>query len=145
VTPADVNALGALVPPAAAPTIPPDPLEEQFLVTSAALVAHYAATIPALEAQVAQVDANPIVLTYGDWARVTSGLIATLRDLNAQARALQVPPRYGSNWAEMLQAVDLLALALDDLEAGISLYDLQLISAYKEKLAVAKLGLVVAP
>ena len=69
--------------------MPPDPSEQQFLATTLALVASYSATIPALEAQVAQVDADAIVLTYGDWARVTSDLIATLRELNRQARAIR--------------------------------------------------------
>src|SRR5690606_4524255 len=125
VTPADVTALEALLPPAAAPTMPPDPSEEQFVAAGAALATSYNATIPALEAKVAEMDANPIVLTYGDWARETSGLIETLRGLNAQARTLAVPPRYTAIWGEMLAAVDLLAEALDFLDEGISLYKLE--------------------
>jgi hypothetical protein len=144
VTPADVNALGALVPAAAAPTMPPDPAEEQFLATGAALAAAYAAAIPALEAQVAEVDADPMVLTYGDWARKTNDLLTTLRDLNAQVRALPVPPRYTARWAEMMRAVDLLDLALDDLDEGISLYKLEKFAEYKEHLAAAKGGLAIA-
>jgi hypothetical protein len=145
VTPADVNVLEALLPAAAEPTMPPDPSEEQFLAMTSALVASYSAAIPALEAQVAQVDADAIVLTYGDWARATSDLIATLRELNRQARAIPVPPRYAASWGEMLQAVDTLDAALTLLDQGISLYDLQRISLYKENIAVAKVALAAVP
>jgi hypothetical protein len=144
VTPADVNALGALVPAVPAPTMPPDPAEEQFLATGAALAAGYAAALPALEAQVAEVDADSMVLTYGDWARETNDLITTLRDLNAQVRALPVPPRYAASWAEMLRAVDLLDLALDDLDEGISLYKLEKFAEFKEHWAAAKVVLAAA-
>ncbi len=143
-TPADVNALGALVPAAPAPTMPPDPAEEQFLATGAAVAAGYAAAMPALEAQVAEVDADSMVLTYGDWARETSDLIATLRDLNAQVRALPVPPRYAPGWAEMLRAADLLDVALADLDEAISLYKLEKLAEYKEHLAAAKIVLAAA-
>lgn len=144
VTPADVNVLEALLPPAAAPTMPPDPSEEQFLATGATLAAGYVATIPALEAQMAQVDADAIVLTYGDWARVTSGLIGALRDLNRQVRTLYVPPRYVASWGAMLQAVDLLDIALNDLDVGISLYNLNKVAEYKIGLAAAKVALAAA-
>jgi hypothetical protein len=125
--------------------MPPDPSEEQFLAASGALVASYGAAIPALQAQVAQIDADPIVLTYGDWARATSDLIATLRGLNAQARALPVPPRYAASWAEMLAAVDLLDIALDNLDEGVSLYDLRKIALFKENLAAAQGALAAVP
>src|SRR5690606_36182522 len=137
-TPADVNALGALVPAVPAPTMPPDPAEEQFLAASAALAAGYAAAIPALEAQVAQIDADAMVLTYGDWARATNEQISTLRALNAQARTLPVPARYAAGWAEMVRAMDLLDVALRDLDEGLSLYKLEKIAEYKENLAAAK-------
>jgi hypothetical protein len=136
--------LEALLPGAAAPTMPPDPAEEEFLAASTTLAANYAAAIPALEAQVAQVNADTMVLTHGDWARETSNQIAALRNLNAQVRALTVPPRYISSWAEMLRAVDLLDLALNDLEEGISLYKLEELAFYKDNLAAAKSALAVA-
>lgn len=138
VTPADVNVLAALVPDAAPPTLPPDLSEQQFLATGAALAGGYAIAIPALEAQVAKFDANSMVLTLGDWARETSGLIKTLRDLNAAVRALPVPPRHDASWGEMLRAVDLLDAALNDLEEAVSLYKLEKFAEYKEKLAAAK-------
>ena len=138
----DVNALAALVPVGPVPTLPPDPTEQQFLTVGAELAAGYTAAIPALEAQVAAVDANTMVLTYGDWARKTNELITTLRARNEEARALPVPPRYAALWAEMLHAVDLLDLALNDLEEGISLYKLVKFAEYKEHLAAAKAVLV---
>ena len=144
VTPADVSALGALVPLAAAPTMPPDPSEEEFLATSAALSAGYLAAIPALETHMTAVNADPVVLTYGDWVRGTSDLIAHLRSLNAQARALPVPPRYAASWQEMLRSVELLAGALDKLNDGISLYKLELIGEYERDLAAAKVVMVAA-
>lgn len=145
ITPADISVLGALVPQTAEPTMPPDPSELAFLADATAISSSYATAIPALEAQMAQVDANPIVLTYGDWARATSDLIATLRGLNAQVRALPVPPRYAASWAGMVQAADLLEAALDDLESGIGLYDMQQLSLYKEKIAVAQVALQAVP
>ena len=72
------------------------------------------------------------------WARVTSGLIASLRDLNAQVNALPVPPRYAASWGQMLVAVDLLGKALDKLDDGVSLYNLQLIGEYKQEFIAAK-------
>ena len=145
VTPADVNVLQALLPPTSVPTMPPDPSELQFLADVAALTAGYVVTIPALEAQVAEVDADAIVLTYGDWAATTYDVMTTLRDLNARARALPVPPRYATSWAKMLGAVDLLAAALDDLDEGISLYQLDKIEEYKIQIEVAKEALAVVP
>lgn len=144
VTPADVNALGALIPAAPAPTMPPDPAEEQFLAASAALAAGYAAAIPALEAQVATLEADAMVLTYGDWARATHDLMTTLRTLNTQALALPVPARYAGGWGEMLRTIDLLEVALADLDEGISLYKLEKIAEYKENLAAAKMRLAAA-
>ncbi|MCC6457470.1 MAG: hypothetical protein IT328_21115 [Caldilineaceae bacterium] len=144
VTPADVNALGALVPVVPVPTMPPDAAEAQFLAAGTALVAGYAAAIPALEAQVAAVDADPMVLTYGDWARQTNELITTLRTLNTQVRALPVPSRYVSSWAAMLQAADLLDLALADLDEGISLYKLEKFAEFKAHWAEAKGSLAIA-
>ena len=137
-TPSDVNALAVLAPSDPVPTLPPDATEQQFLTTGAELAAGYAAAIPALEAQVAAVDANSMVLTYGDWARKTNDLITTLRALNERVRALAVPPRYATTGAELVQAVDLLDLALDDLDEGISLYKLEKFTQYKEHLAAAK-------
>lgn len=144
ITPADVNALAGLLPGAGAPTMPPDPAEQQFLAAALALAANYSATIPLLEAQVAQIDAEPIFLTYGDWAHTTSGLIAALRNFNAQANALPVPSRYAATWGQMLTAVNLLSQALDLLDQGVSLYDLQRISLYKEMLVAAKAALAQA-
>ena len=72
------------------------------------------------------------------WARVTSGLIASLRDLNAQVNALPVPARYAASWGQMLVAVDLLGKALDKLDDGVSLYNLQLIGEYKQEFIAAK-------
>lgn len=144
VTPADVNVLESLLPGAAAPTMPPDPAEEEFLAASTALAANYATAIPALEALVAQVDADTMVLTHGDWARQTNDQIAALRNLNAQVRALPVPPRYAGSWAEMLRAVDLLDQALDDLTEGISLFKLEDFAFYKDHLAATKGALAVA-
>jgi hypothetical protein len=138
VTPADVNVLAALVPGAAPPSLPPDPSEQQFLATGAILAAGYAIAIPALEAQVAEFDADSMVLTLGDWARETSGLIKTLRALNSTVRALPVPPHYTASWGEMLRAVDLLDAALNDLEEAVSLYKLEKFAEYKEKLTAAK-------
>jgi hypothetical protein len=137
-TPSDVNALAVLAPTGPVPPLPPDATEQQFLATSAELVGGYLAAIPALEAQVAAVDANSMVLTYGDWARKTNDLIMTLRALNERVRALPVPPRYTTTGVEMLQAVDMLDLALDDLDEGISLYKLEKFTEYEEHLAAAK-------
>ena len=145
VTPADVNILSALLPPAAEPTMPPSPDELAFLAASAALSSRYAAAIPGLEAQMALVDTQPIVLSYGDWARVTYELMTTLRDLNDQARTISAPPRYAASWNEMQQAVNLLDFALDNLDAGISLYDLQRIAIYQENMAVAMVALAAVP
>jgi hypothetical protein len=118
--------------------MPPSPSEEQFLATASALAAAYAAAIPALEAQIAQLDEDPIVLTYGDWARATSTLLDTLHDLNAQVNALSVPPRYAASWGQMLVAVDLLERALDKFEEGVGNYNLQLIGESKQEFAAAK-------
>lgn len=145
VTPADVNILSALLPPVAEPTMPPSPDELAFLAASRALSASYAATIPGLEAQMALVNTQPIVLSYGDWARVTYELMTTLRDLNDQARTISAPPRYAASWNEMQQAVDLLDFALDNLDAGISLYDLQRIAIYQDNMAVATVALAAVP
>jgi hypothetical protein len=124
--------------------MPPDPTEQQFLDAAAALGANYATAISALEAQVDQVNANPILLTHGDWARPTSDLIATLRGLNAQARALPVPPRYAASWGAVLQAVDLLDVALNDLDEGVSLYNLHKIEEYNVAIVTAQEALAAA-
>ncbi len=144
-TPADVNALAALLPPAAEPTMPPDATELAFLARAEVLTAAYGATIPQLEAQVAQISADPLVLANGDWAREASNLVAMLRGLNAQARTLVAPPRYAADWGEMLQATALLDQALDKLDSGVSLYDLQLIALYEADLTVAKVALAGVP
>ena len=125
--------------------MPPSPAELEFLAASRALSARYAATLPGLEAQMALVDTQPIVLSYGDWARVTYEQMTTLYALNQEVRTINAPPRYVSSWNELLQAVDLLDYALDNLDAGISLYDLQLIAIYQENMAVAKVALAAVP
>lgn len=138
VTPADVNALSALLPVAAEPTMPPDPAEQEFLAASTALMGEIVATIPLLEAQMARASTEPIVLSYGDWARETSNIIARLRELIAQAYALPVPPRYAASWNNVLAGVNLLAVALDQVDEGISLYKLELIGEYQANLDAAK-------
>lgn len=136
-TPLSVNALAGLAPTVEQPPAP-NPTEQAFLAMIQQAAAGYAAAIPELEGYVANMEANAEVLANGDWARRTFTTLQTLRGLNDQLRGLPVPPRYAALWTQVLAAVDLLDLALDDLYAGISFYDLKKLESYKVNLAAAK-------
>ncbi len=119
------------------------------MATVAQVAVGYRAAFPELEALVATFDANPEVLTNGDWSRRTFNTLQTLRGLNEQVRALPAPARHAGAWSGVLAAVDLFELALDDLYTGISLYQVEKFVDYKARLAegraaweVATLGLL---
>lgn len=126
-------AAAVIVAPIATPVpLPPDNAALVAFLNQANLLATaYPPALDALDGQLALLDADPLMLSYGDWTRTTGNALVTLRSLNDRTRRLTAPDAYAASWSSAVAAADQLDAALAQLETALGSLDATALSNFR--------------